>query len=574
MQSKDISTMSEPVQVLQTLYQYLQRFFQQSVQQSDAQKLPIISEQLASRLCQLYWQQPALLWAQWSLPPLQSDPLSRLAVQQAVAVLAISQPAGWPPAVQQELVAAALFGLTGLARLPADGSAARQAWSNPWLITVKTQQELLRQHRWLPLLISCVRYQQRQPVWQQDPYATVLCLSYQLCQPQFDGQALLLRPFEQQYRRLWLAESMLSRAMLEQLAHAGVASYQTGRFCRDGSGSTYLITSTRHEPAGYLLDEQRQVPVGECMAITGTGWQLCPLQYSPDWRWYRLFVSAEPAESSAKASPESLQLAQIQQLNPNWPINRQLSFIGQHPQLSQSLRQIASKLNRQQRAITDLRYALAMLGTEQLPARLTQSWLLRQVADCAHPWQCWFANFADVFSYCLQMFAASLPRFRLTVVQADLLALCLTLTLQKQSILRHLPLQPAPRQTDSLPLHCRRQMWQNPQLLAEVASLIDECDLPLPWHDAFLQLCITGPAQTEAQQQQPCSLLLQLALMFSELVYMGSFSRPANLEPVLQHAQRALDLQRQPAQDWIDQILHNTSASWPLQPFVPMTSCS
>lgn len=571
MLSADISAMSEPVQILQTLYQYLQRFFQQASQSSGGQKLPVIAEQLANRLCQLYWQQPVLLWAQWSLPPKQADLLSRLAVQQAVAILTISEQSRWPQSLQQELVAASLFGLCGLARLPIHDPSAKQAWGNPWLITVKTQQELLRQHRWLPLLISCVRCQQRQPCWQQDPYAAVLCLSYQLCQPQFDGQAAVLRPIEQQYRRLWLADPLLNRPLLEQLAHAGVGCYQTGRFCQDDSGSTYLITTTQPEPAGYLLDQQKQVPVGDCTVITGTGWQLCPVQYSPDWRWYRLFITSE-LPAAMDGAP--LQLAQIQQLNPDWPINRQLGFIEQHPQLAHTLRLIASKLNRQQRAISELRYALAMLGTEQLPARLTQSWLLQQVAVTAHPWQHWFANFADVLSYCLQMFAGHLPRFQLNAVQADLLALCLMLTLQKQPILQQLPLQPAPRQTDSLPLHCRRQMWQNPQMLAEVASLVNECSLPLPWHDAFLQLCITGPGQTEAQQQQPCSLLLQLALMFSELVFMGSFSRPANLEPVLHHAQRALGLQRQPVQDWVDQVLQHTSACWPLRPFTPVTICS
>lgn len=563
--------MTEPVQLLQTFYQYLQRFYLQSVQSADRQKLPLITEQLAGRLCQLYWQQPELLWAQWSLPPAQADIVSRLAVQHAVAILTIAQQAGWPQSLQQELVAAALFGLSGLARLPADGSTANQAWLNPWLLTVKTQQETLRQHRWLSLYISCVRYRQHQPLWQQDPYAAVLCLSYQLCQPQFDDGAVVLRPFEQQYRRLWWSESTLCRALLEQLATAGMACYQTGRFCQDGSGSTYLITASRHEPAGYLIDEQRQVPVGDCTTITGSGWQLSAPQACTDWRWYRLFVQAAP---SATSDQPLLQLNQIRQLDPHWPITRQLSFLEQQPQLAQTLRQIVSKLNRQQKPITDLRYALAMLGTQQLPARLTQSWLLQQIAACAHPWQYWFAQFADVLSYCLQMFAGRLPRFQLNAVQADLLATCLTLTLQKQSILRQLPLQPAARQIDSLELHCRRQMWQNPQLLAEVASLVSECGLPLAWHDAFLQLCITGPGQTEPQQQQPCSLLLQLALMFSELVFMGGFSRPAHLEPALQTAQRALGLQGQPVQDWINQILHHTTACWPLQPFTPMTNCS
>lgn len=563
--------MSNEVTSLQTIYQFLHRFYQQSAQATDSDKLPLIAEQLAKRIELLFQQQPRLLWSQWSLVPKDSSLLSRLAMQHATSLLTIASQSGWPQEVQQELLAAALFSLCGLARLLPQPPHA--ALHNPWLITLKTQQELLRQHRWLNLLLSCVRYRQQQPSWQQVPYASVLCLSYQLCQPGLESADGTLSPFEQQYRRLWLTTATPGRLLLDKLATAGAAVFQSGRFCRDESGSTYLLTDCQQQPSGYLLDEFPLVPVGECEQLTGTGWQLLPPQQCTDWRWYRLLVRRESLPTP-DANKTELPLQQIRQLDATWSISRQLKFLAQHPQLSEALLQIVSKLNRQQRQITDLRYALAMLGTTQLPERLTQSWLLQQISSCAHPWQLWFAHFADVLSCCLQLFAQQSPHLQLTPVQADLLAQCLVLSLQKQTILRYLPLQPAARQTDCLEIQCRRQIWQNPQLLAEVASLVSACGLPLQWHDAFLQLCITGPGHTIPEHQQPGSLLLQLALMFTELIYMSNLSRPQSLAPTLQSANQALALPQQSVSSWTEQILAATSACWPLFPFIATTECS
>lgn len=557
--------MTDHVAPLRSLYQYLHRFYQPGSSAQVQARLPQAASQLSSRIISLYHSHPQWLLAQFNCPPADTTLLSRLALQQATCLLIISTAAHWPAELQEELIAAALYSLMGLNQLPEDLTAARQGWQNPWLLTIRTQQTVLRQHHWLALYASCVRYQQRQPLWQQTAYAVPLCLTYQLCHAINDAPAGSLRAIETQYRRLWLQGTALERALLNYLHQAGPALYQLGRACRDEARNQVLVCQAEPELAGCVLDAHSQslLPV---QTLSNSHWRLLAPALCPNWQWYTL-LSGAAAGNNAEPPTPPLTPAQIRLLNPNWSISRQVAVLAEQPALAQTLLAQASAQAREKLPVDDLRHALAMLGTEQLQPRLLHSWLLAQINQTAHPWQAWFAGFATVFSHSLQLFSQYQRRLSLDAPTADLLSSTLILALQRVAALRYLPLQAPARQHDSLVLQCRRQLWQNDTFVANVAALLAELGVSVSWQDAFLQLQASTDQLGQQSQLQPSNLLLHLALQFSEWLYLGGPSQPGQLDITLKLAQQHLALPTQPARHWLEQLLARTQCCWPLQPF-------
>jgi len=555
--------MTDAVSQLTDLYQYLQRFYQSASNTQVQAKLPQAALQLSVRIIELYQQQPHILQVQLNYPPRDVTLLCRLALQQATCLLTMMQGARWPTAVQEQLVAAALYSLQGLSQLPADINAARQGWHNPWLLTIRTQQAVLRQHSWLSLYASCVRYLQGHSSWQQDPYAAIICLSYQLCHAINDTADNSLRPIETQFRRIWLQSDAQQRALLALLQQSGAALFQLGRFCRDDAGRMWLICQAEPQLTVSLYDSATKT-LHKPEQLSVIGWQLQPPSLCAHWHWYHI-LTTEPLAEQRQAS--ALTPTQIRQLNPNWSISRQVAALQQHPELTQCLLQLASAHAREQIAITDLRHALAMLGTDQLAERLLQSWVLQQIRQNAHPWQAWFAGFTAVLSQSLQLFSQYQKRLALDAPTADLLACSLSLCLQRVGKLRHLPLQAPPRQHDSLVLQCRRLLWQEQTFTATVVALLAELGISSIWQDTFAQQQVSGDSVITAAPLQDSNLLLQLALHYSEWLYFGGPSLPGQLEATLMQAQQQLALPAQSARSWLEPLLQRTDCHWPLQPF-------
>ncbi len=549
--------MSSTVSQLHALYQYLDKLFTQSAALAANGRLQPALEQLATKFCQLYQQQPALMHAQLSLLMPQYRQQTQLAVRQQVLVLALTR--HWPLPLQEQLCSAALGALCGLSEQQITERQA-EPLADPWLLTLRQLKTQLPSV-WLSLFASCFRFRQALPCWQLDPLAAVLVVSYQL------SVALHLSKngFEHCFRQHWLRRQQHDQTLLLRLGELGPGLYQTGRFCSDSIGALAFICEAEPQLQGYLFDLNLRSLNAEPVSLQGAGMQLLPPKPLHDQSWLGL-LTRKAQDELKTADPEPVSLPLIQQLNPDWSISKQISFLQQHPAFCQLLQQEASQLSRQQLQVTDLRHALALIGTEQLPALLRLSWLRQQILLCCQPWQAWFDGLVASFASSLQLLAQSTSKVALSSQQAQLIATSLSLQLQQHDELRHLPLHSISRQQPSLPAQCRRLLWQDPALPAHLAQTLAAAGLGVIWQDAVLQWRQPAEMQNEYSQQQSANLLLQFAWLCTEICYLGGASLPEQAGPLVKKAQHALDLPAVSLSYWLDLLLQHHHASWPLQP--------
>ena len=84
-------------------------------------------------------------------------------------------------------------------------------------------------------------------------------------------------------------------------------------------------------------------------------------------------------------------------------VRQQTQHLQQAPALSQPILQLASKLNRQQQKVTELRLALNLLGRDRLPGILAEAELNFVLTLYSHPLQSIFQQFISNFATALQL---------------------------------------------------------------------------------------------------------------------------------------------------------------------------
>lgn len=557
--------MSQAVEQLNSLYQYLQRLYPQAQTLLSTGRFQLACEQIAPKFCQLYQQQPALLQAQLALSSAGHPPIANLAMKQAVLILTLAQHSRWPLALQEQLLSASFAALSGLTPdMFSNDFAQPQLLADPWLLTVQRHQQQLPAV-WLQLFASCCRLRQQVPIWQQNPLAAVLVLVYQLSSPLVAPGTAGKVGFETLFRQQWRQANPLTQQLLTLLSHSGAALHQLGRFCSDSIGVVAFITEAEPDLKGYLFDLNLKSLSATPIELTGSGLQLLLPKVCRDPAWLALLVR-QARDVLETADPEPMSLALIQQLNPEWPVSRQVSFLQSHPAFCQLLCQAASQLSRQQSAITDVRHALALIGTEQLPLLLRQSWLAQQTALCAQPWREWFRELEQVLQQALALLAQQTKTLDLSVQQSRLMAACISLQLQQHDELRHQPLHRDARPAQSLATACRKLLWQQPDSLQQIAQLLAATGFGLLWQDAVLQFRSPVSVQADYSQQQSAQLLIQLGWTLTELYFFGSTTMPAQLETLYKNARHALDLPAISLSEWLQQLTQHCAAFWPLQP--------
>jgi hypothetical protein len=557
--------MSQAVEQLNSLYQYLQRLYPQAQALLSTGRFQLACEQIAPKFCQLYQQQPALLHAQLALSSAAHPPLANLAMKQAVLILTLAQHGRWPLTLQEQLLSASFAALSGLTPdMFSKDFAQPQLLQDPWLLTVRRHQQQLPAV-WLQLFASCCRLRQQVPIWQQNPLAAVMVLVYQLSYPLVQPATAGKIGFETLFRQQWRQATPLNQQLLTLLSHSGAALHQLGRFCSDSIGVVAFITDAAPDLKGYLFDLNLKSLSATPTDLAGSGLQLLPPKTCHDPAWLALLVR-HAQDVLETADPEPMSLALIQQLNPDWPVSRQVSFLQSHPAFCQLLCQAASQLSRQQNAITDVRHALALIGTEQLPLLLRQSWLAQQTALCAQPWREWFRELEQVFQQALALLAQQTKTLDLSLQQTRLLAACVSLQLQQHDELRHQPLYRDARPAQSLASECRKLLWQEPDSLQQIAQLLAATGFGLLWQDAVLHFRSLVGLQSDYSQQQSAQLFIQFGWTLTELYFFGSTTTPAQLEALYKNARHALDLPAIPLSDWLQQLTQHCAAFWPLQP--------
>ncbi len=559
--------MSNAVTQLNSLYQYLDRLYPQAAALASSGRLQLACDQIAPKFCQLYQQQPVLMQAQLALASASHSALANLALKQAVVILVIASHSRWPLALQEQVLSASFAGLSGLrAEMLAKDFAEPAQLKDPWLIIIRSHQTQLPAV-WLQLFASCCRLRQQAPIWQQDPLAAVLLLAYQLSLPLSQTTTTVKVGFETVFRQVWRQSEGVALTLLQILSRCGEQLYQLGRFCSDSIGAVAFITEAEPQLRGYLFDLNLKSLSAEPVELAGSGMQLLPPQVCRDQSWLSLLIR-QAKDLLETADPEPMSLALIQQLNPDWPINRQVSFLQDHPAFGQLLCNAASELSRQHTPIKDLRHALALIGTEQLPVLLRQSWLAQQTALCAQPWQHWFNQLDIVFSQALQLLAAQTRRVDLTANQAKLIAGCFNLQLQQHEALRHQPLHRPGRNNASIVSECRTLIWQDAESLRQTAQLLAATGAKMLWQDAVLNFRTTPGLQADYSQQQAAQLLLQFGWVLTELYFWGGATQPDTLEALYKNSRHALDLPAISLAQWLERLQQQCQAFWPLQPIM------
>ncbi len=557
--------MNSAVQQLNSLYQYLDRLYAQAPGLATSGRLQLACEQIAPKLCQLYLQQPALLQAQLSLSSASHSAQANLALKQAVVILALGANGRWPQSLQEQLLSAGIASLIALnAGMFSVDDADPQQLRDPWQLAVRGHQTHLPAV-WLQLFASCCRLRQQAPVWQQDPLAAVLVLAYQLTLPLVQSTTASKVGFETVFRQRWRQSAGISQSLLQLLSGSGASLHQLGRFCTDSIGAVAFITEAEPALCGYLFDLNLKSLSPDPVELTGSGMQLLPPRMCRDPAWLTLLVR-QARDLLETADPEPMSLPLIQQLDPNWPISRQVTFLQQRPEFCQLLCQAAASLSRQPAQITELRHALALIGTEQLPALLRLSWLNQQIVLCAQPWQHWFSQLEQLFCQALQCLAGLTKTTELSHNQAKLIAASFNLQLQQHEELRHQPLHRAGRQTQSIATACRQLLWQDHDILRQIAQLLAATGAPMLWQDAVMQFRSVPGIQADYSQQQSAQLLLQLAWLLTELHFFGAVSPQLQPDILYKNARHALDLPAISLSQCADLLLQHSSAYWPIQP--------
>lgn len=550
------------------LYQYLDRFFQQAPSMVEDAKQPLIAEQLAVQLAKTCQQQPVLAYSQLALTPVNTLYVSQLAIKQSVLLSALAEVGEWPGQVLEELLAVNLFRLTGIAQQLNQAAAGAEAMmlqlsQQAGLYTLKAAGNDFQHRQWRQLLTDSSISKQPKSAAQRVPYASALMFCNELSLQINPGLSKVVPGLEQVIQQLLQKPaSAEQRYFAGQLAKKGRTLMLAGRFCSDTIGEVALIIHAEPTLNGHIFDLTSKKLQPHAIELSEPSLKLLPPRLLPSSQWLDLFVAA----AKERAVLPALAIAEIQQLNPNHSVRKQVAWLEQHPQLSSHLLTQARKRTRQNLQIESLSHAVALIGADQLPQILRQGWLQQQSQLCHQPYQVWF----DQLEYCLanawQLLAEHTQSVALSATEADLLAGCFILPLHQDERCRYLPLQPATGKASPLLQFSYQMSWQQADYPRQVSQNVAAVGLPLMWQDGALYYRELVEIQNNYTQQQCARLLIALGWMMTEALFYGVNSQPVATENTFKNARHALDLPLFSWQDWLQRLSARSSSYYPLQP--------
>mgnify|MGYP000214949273 CR=1 FL=1 len=555
------------------LYQYLDRFYQQVKSPPDGVKLPLIAEQLAVQLAKICQQQPRLAFSQLALTPANSLYVSQLAIKQSVLLSALATAGDWPSAVLEELLASNLFRLTGivhrLSQLTTESAQpALQLSQQAGLYTLQAFGPDFQHRQWRQLLTDSSVNKHPKSAAQCVPYASAIMFCNDLSLHITPGLSKSAPGLEIAIQQLMHKPATSGqRHFAGQLAKLGQTLMLAGRFCSDTIGEVALIITAEPALSGHIFDLTTKKLQPHAIELSEPSLKLLPPRLLPSGQWLDLFVTAvreQPATAPLATAP--LAIAEIQQLNTNHSVRKQVAWLEQHPQLSTHLLIQAGKRTRQSLQIESLSHAVALIGADQLPQILRQGWLQQQSQLCRQPYQVWFTQLENCLAHAWRLLAEHTHTVGLSAIDAELLAGCFILPLQQDERCRYLPLQPATGKPSSLTHFSYQSCWQMTDYPRQVSQIVAAVNLPMMWQDGALYYRELVEIQNNYTQQQCARLLIALGWMMTAAVFYGVDPHAAVTENTFKNARHALDLPLMPWSEWLEQLSERSGCYYPLQP--------
>ncbi len=550
------------------LYQYLDRFYQQVKSPPDGAKLPLIAEQLAVQLAKICQKQPRLAYSQLALTPVSTLYISQLAMKQSVLLSALATAGDWPSAVLEELLAGNLFRLTGIVHqlsqiTPSSEQQALQLSQQAGLYTLKAFGPDFQHRQWRQLLTDSSVSKNPKAAAQQVPYASALMFCNDLSLQITPGLSKSVPGLEIAIQQLLHKPANLEqRYFAGQLAKIGRTLMLAGRFCSDTIGEVALLISAEPVLSGHIFDLTTKKLQPHAIELSEPSLKLLPPRLLPSGQWLDLFVTS----GRELPATEPLAIAEIQQLNPNHPVRKQVAWLEQHPQLSAHLLMQAGKRTRQSLQIESLSHAVALIGADQLPQILRQGWLQQQSQLCRQPFQIWFWQLELCLAQAWQLLAEHTHSVALSATEAELLAGCFILPLQQDERCRYLPLQPTAGKPSPLMQFSYQACWQQTDYPRQVSQSVASVGLPMMWQDGALYYRELVEIQNNYTQQQCARLLIALGWMMTEAVFYGVSAQPTVTENTFKNARHALDLPLLPWSQWLERLSERCGCYYPLQP--------
>lgn len=558
--------MSKERQQLLHIYQSLEQYFRQAMTNPEQATLIGEAEQLATEFCHTSINK-TLLFSQLALTPAEFSYCTQLAFKQWVLLHTLSIQGQWPTSYTEDVLACALFRLSAIAHNLQQLSSIEQQQQllhKAGLYRLKLSGAAFNHRQWRQLLTDSSLQPGQKTAWQLLPNANAMLFC---CQMAFAITPTLKRPaigLEQALRAVCLQpDAAGSHALANRLAMIGPTLYLQGRFASDSIGNLLFLTSVEPQLRGHLFDISSKKLLSQNQEITESSLKLLPPRRLPDPQWLDYFSTA--INDELELLPP-LDLLQLRQLDPKQSIRQQVQWLQQYPQYETFLLQQASMLNRQQKTVTQLQHAVALIGAEQLPQLLKQAWLAEQMATLAQPYRGWFHQFSLCLAQALMLLTAKQPTLPLTLAQAQLLAGSLSYTLQQDDRYRYLPLQAAGSRLSPLVHQCYLHCWQTPEFPRQTALLAASMGVPQIWQDALIHF---REWSTSPQPHRPAiqaRLVLAFALQLTEALFYGVVARPQQNEQL--HLQLCQTLQLSAANwlHWLHRLTDTVDCYWPTQP--------
>ena len=549
------------------IYQYLDRFYQQVKSSPDGAKLPLIAEQLALQLAKICQQQQRLAFSQLALTPVSALYISQLAMKQSVLLCALAKAGDWPAVVLEELLACNLFRLTGIVQqleqiTSSSEQQGLQLTQQAGLYTLRAFGADFQYRQWRQLLTdSSVSKHQKTPT-QKLPYTSALIFCNDLSLHITPGSTKPALGIETAIQQLLLKPTSTDqRHFAAQLAKLGRTLLLAGRFCSDTIGEVALIITAEPTLSGHIFDLTTKKLQPHAIELSEPSLKLLPPRRLPSSQWLDLFVSSMADPPAA----EPLAITEIQQLNPNHSVRKQVAWLEQHPQLSAHLLAQAGKRTRQKLQIDSLSHAVALIGADQLPQILRQGWLQQQSQLCHQPYHQWFSQLQCCLGHAWQLLAEHTHAVALSVSEAELLAGCFILPLQQDERCRYLPLQAAAGKPSPLVQFSYQSCWQQTDYPRQVSQIVAAVNLPMMWQDGSLYYRELVEIQNNYTQQQCARLLIAIGWMMTEALFYGLNIQPAITENTFKNARHALDLPLMSWPQWLELLSARSGCYWPLQ---------
>ncbi len=559
--------MSKESQQLLHIYQSLELYIRQALTNPEQTTLIGAAEQLATEFCHASINK-TLLFSQLALTPAEFSECTQLAFKQWVLLQTLSIQGQWPASYTEDLLACALFRLSAVVRnLPQLSSSEQQQQllQKAGLYRLKLSGAAFHHRQWRQLLTDSSLQPGQKTAWQLLPNANAMQFC---CQMAYAITPTLKRPaigLEQALRAVCLQPDPAgSLALVQRLAVVGPTLYLHGRFASDSIGNLLFLTAIEPQLRGHLFDISSKKLLSQHQEITESSLKLLPPRRLPDPQWLDYFSTA--TEDELQLLPP-LDLLQLRQLDPKQSIRQQVQWLQQYPQYAAFLLQQATVLNRQQKTVTQLQHAVALIGAEQLPQLLKQAWLTEQMAILAQPYRGWFQQFSNCLAQALMLLTAKQPSLPLTLAQAHLVAASISYTLQQDDRFRYLPLQAAGSRLSPLVHQCYLHCWQTPEFPRQTALLAASMGVPQIWQDALMNFrdwsSSPQPPHRPAIQTR---LVLAFALQLTEALFYGVVARPQQNEQLYLQLCQTLQLSAASWLHWLHRLNDGVACYWPTQP--------